>query len=99
MNGTYEFVVDVPEGYTATPSSGALTVNGSLAVYSIEFHPVPTLFGLPAIEGYGILGGVLIAVLAVTAAVVLLRRRGRTTPPGPARPQADPGPGEPPSSR
>jgi hypothetical protein len=59
----------------------------------------PTFIGLPLSEGYAVLGGVIVAILAVTAAVVLLRRRGRTTPPGPARPQADPGPGDPPSSR
>jgi DNA-binding beta-propeller fold protein YncE len=40
-NGTYSFAIDTVSGYSATPQSGNLTVNGSSISATIVFHLLP----------------------------------------------------------
>jgi YVTN family beta-propeller protein len=107
-NGTYGFTVGFVAGYTANRTSGTVTVHGGPAAEPVAFSPtkVPTrnntspatFLGLPATEGYGVLGGVIIAILVLTMLVVLLRRRRGRTPPEPARSTSTDA-GDPPASR
>lgn len=80
-NGTYTFAVGAVPGYTATPSSGTVTVSGGAPTQSIVFtanattspsssHPPPSFPWT-----YVILGAVAIAVVAVALVVVLRERR------------------------
>ena len=83
-NGTYAFSVDGVPGYSATPPNGSLTVNGQGVLKAISFAQTPssspaTFLGLPAMEGYGVLGGLIISILVVVAVAVRLRRRGGKT--------------------
>ena len=90
-NGTYPFSVGTVAGYTASPSSGSVNVNGSSAVKTITFtssttpgnrsSPPSTLLGLPRVEGYALLGGIVALAIAGLAAGVLRGRRGRSPPP------------------
>jgi YVTN family beta-propeller protein len=101
-NGTYSFTVAPVAGFVATPSSGSIAVNGPPASQSIAFRSSAgtggngssTFLGLPTPEGYGVLGGVIIALLVATVAVALLRKRGGGPAPEPAKPDT----GVPPSS-
>jgi hypothetical protein len=107
-NGSYVYTVGSVTGYAANRTSGMVQVQGGSVSVPIGFQregstpanglSSPTFLGLPAMEGYGVLGGVLIAILAVTAAVVLLRRRGGKTPPEPSETPSRSGAGAPPSS-
>ena len=107
-NGTYAFTVGSVAGYTSDRTSGTVTVHGAPASEPLTFAAttVPpskstspaTFLGLPATEGYAVLGGVIITILAATAVVVQLRRRGGKAPHEPAKPPADSCPGEPPAS-
>jgi hypothetical protein len=70
--------------YEPSPSSGRVSVPTSGAAVTVRVHfsksAGPTFLGLPAMEGYALLGGI-IAVLAVgIAGVVLLRRKGKALP-------------------
>jgi YVTN family beta-propeller protein len=83
-NGTYSFSVITVAGYTATPGSGSVLVSGPAAPLTIAFKavgsspPTSTFLGLPSAEGYGVLGGAIIAILVVVAVVVLMGRpRGK----------------------
>ena len=40
-NGTYPFTVDPVPGYTISPSSGSVTVNGAATLTNLTFTPVP----------------------------------------------------------
>jgi YVTN family beta-propeller protein len=80
-NGTYAYTIGSVLGYTATPSGGSLHVAGptneSVDFTSSSSVPAPATFlGLPAMDGYGVLGGVIIAILAATTVVALSRTRG-----------------------
>jgi YVTN family beta-propeller protein len=106
-NGTYNFTVGSLVnpgfgGYLPTPATGFLSVKGQPASESIVFTlassgppppPRPTFLGLPTMEGYAVLGGIIAAFAAIAGLGVLMRRR-RKAPPAPAGRPADP-----PSSR
>jgi YVTN family beta-propeller protein len=106
-NGTYPFAVGTEAGYTATPNSGSVFVHGAAASESISFaRAVPsygngtspaTFLGLPIGEGYGVVGGVFIAILVVTMIVVMMRRHGGKTPSEAPKTPSRPNAGEPPS--
>ena len=99
QNGTFSFSVGAVTGYTVAPSSGSIIVNGGPAVRGVTFTAVappppnngttssPTFLGLPAAEGYALLGLVL-AIIVVAAVVTILARRRRRTPP--ATPESPP---------
>jgi hypothetical protein len=100
-NGTYLYTIGRVAGYVATPSNGSIVVNGRPAGQSVGFAPSSTttppgngtssstFLGLPADEGYSVLGVVIIAVLAVTA-VVVIWGRGKKNPPETASPPSPP---------
>ena len=82
-NGSYAFTVGSVSGYTVGPSPGAIKVNGVAVSQSITFtsstSPGKTnqtngFLGLPGYEGY-ILVGVIVAVAAAGAVILLLRKR------------------------
>jgi hypothetical protein len=82
-NGAYSYSVGSIAGYTASPSSGSVTVSGAAVSESITFgtsssttHPA-TFLGLPGDDGYIILG-VLALIIVVGIALVLMRGRGKT---------------------
>ena len=95
-NGTYAFTIGPVGGYTANRTSGMVTVRGGPVSEPVTFGAITvppsnstrpaTLLGLPTMEGYGLLGGALIAILVVTMVVLLMRRRGGKTSPEPAKP-------------
>jgi YVTN family beta-propeller protein len=99
-NGTYSFAIPPVTGYVAMPASGLVAVSGPPPAVSIAFKAAAagngngssTFLGLPSAEGYGVLGGVFIAVLVVTLVVVLLRKRGGKPPAGTPKPGADDSP-------
>jgi YVTN family beta-propeller protein len=99
-NGTFAFMIGSVSGYTANRTTGEVQVRGAAASLPITFAPAgpsmsttspATFLGLPAMEGYGVLGGAIIAILIVVMVVIMLRRSGGKTP---SRPDA----GEPPGS-
>lgn len=81
--GKFTIVVDVTDanGFR-TQAQTTLTVS-------------PSFIGLPASEGYAVVGGSIAAALLVAAVVslVVLRRRKRRAPPTPFEPQPPPPPG------
>jgi DNA-binding beta-propeller fold protein YncE len=102
LNGTYGFTVGSLVnpgfgGYVPTPSAGSLSVKGQAASESIVFTLASsgppssgsTFLGLPALEGYAVLGGVIVALAAVTVVALLRSRRGKA-PPARAERVADP---------
>jgi hypothetical protein len=85
-NGTYGFTVGAVPGYTANPTAGTVQVRGAGVSVPITFaakgaprgngtNP-PTFLGLPSTEGYAVLGGTIVVILAVIAAALLLWRGG-----------------------
>jgi YVTN family beta-propeller protein len=88
VNGSYTFEIVPVAGYNAAPSAGTLLVDGQSVSEAISFSPsssVSTFLGLPATQGYALLGGIAAAV-AVVALVLVLRNRRRGFPPNPAEP-------------
>ena len=75
QTGTYEVTLTATDGngYSVTSSTAVLTVKVPAATIGL---PAPSAFGLPPPLFYAIVGGVAI-LLAVAAAVVLIRLRRR----------------------
>jgi hypothetical protein len=104
-NGTYSFTLGAAAAYTANRTSGSVGVHGSAVLVPVSFAPTvtssgngtapSTFLGLPAEEGYGAVGGIILAILVVAAAVVLLRRRGRGRPAEPPKSDASDSPASP----
>lgn len=81
-NGTYSFRIGPVVGYTVNLSSGSFTVNGTADQLSFTFAPAPgsaMRLGLPAAEGYALLGGVAAVVVIAAVTAVMLRRRRRAS--------------------
>ncbi len=82
-NASYQFAVGAVSGFSASPSTGTFTVDGSsvdqVLAFSAASRPA-TLLGLPPTDFYALVGGV--AAAAVGAAALLRWRRGRFRPPG-----------------
>jgi DNA-binding beta-propeller fold protein YncE len=101
-NGSYIFAIGYVEGYEAHPSNGTIEVRGANITMAVVFQQASalgqTILGLPAAEGYGVLGGVISTVLTAVAAVVLTRRGGGKPSPEPAKPPAENGRGDPTAS-
>jgi YVTN family beta-propeller protein len=83
VNGSYAFTVGTVSGYTASPSSGSLKVNGETSGQKITFtsssskgktNQTTGFLGLPGYYGYIVIGAVA-AVAAIAAAVLLTRHR------------------------
>ncbi len=79
-NGSYPYQITPPSGYTAHPSSGRLTVNGSAIDLPVQFSAASSSGGL-----FAGTSGVVLAIGGVAAAVILVavgfahgrRRRSR----------------------
>lgn len=89
-NGSYTYSVASIPGYTVSPSSGSIPVNGHAASQSLRFTSSPTpkgktnqttgLLGLPGYEGY-LLIGVVVAIVAVALAMLLMRKGNKSPRP------------------
>ena len=99
-NGTYPFTVGGVSGYTANVTSGSVHVHGGPQTVTIQYtatsSPANTLLGLPAWEGYSLIG--IIAVVVILGIVLAALRRGRRTTGSSPPPSGAPPPGSPPSS-
>jgi YVTN family beta-propeller protein len=76
-NGTYSYTIGSVSGYTASPSSGSLTVSGSNATKTITFTVTSTSSkpsGISSTELYGIIGAV-VAVAIIGTALAIMRKR------------------------
>ena len=91
-NGSDTFTVGSVSGYTVSPSSGPVKVNGGPASQSITFtsssskgktNQTTGFLGLPGYDGY-IIVGVIVAAVAAGTAILLMRKR--TPPQGRDRP-------------
>jgi hypothetical protein len=80
-NGRYSFTVGSVAGYSATPLSGEVTVNGVNTTQAIVFNSTSTggggFLGLSGAQGYLLLGFLVAAVAVVVAVVVYRASRGR----------------------
>ncbi len=84
LNGTYSFAASGSDGYTASPASGTVAVNGSATTVDVFFTSKAA--GIPFTEVVvAVAEGV--AAVAMAATFVVLRRRGR--PPASGREPAD----------
>lgn len=77
-NGTYNFTVNSPPGYTVVPANGSFTIAGTNRTFDLAFKAVPpkptwTLLGLTAEDWVVTL--VVVVLIAVLASVVWFRRR------------------------
>lgn len=81
-NASYTFTVGSVSGYAANRSSGSVRVNGTNVSVLLAFTSLskaPAILGLPAEEGYALVGGIVAVVAAaLVVAVILPRQRGRT---------------------
>lgn len=89
-NGSYTFTVGPVAGYTVNRSVVAIDVQGLAESVSLLFisnqTTSPTFLGLPANEGYALVGGVTAAALVGVVVGTLLRRRGKAHSIPPASP-------------
>lgn len=89
-NGTWSYTVEGVAGYRSSPSSGATTVNGTVAAIAIAFSPNPG--GVPG--GLWLYVSIAAIVVAAVEAVLLLRTRpGRRPPIAPVAPPVAAAPG------
>ena len=77
-NGTYSYTIGNVSGYTASPSSGSITVSGSNATKTITFTVTSTSSkpsGISSTELYGIIGAVVAVAIIGTALATMRKRR------------------------
>jgi hypothetical protein len=100
-NGSYPFSVTNLPGYSVSPSRGSVVVNGAGVTEPLNFSSASkagTFLGLPIVEGYALVGAVVVVVIAAGLALGrLVRHRSQrgsgpteapplTKPPPPASP-------------
>ncbi len=99
-NGTFPFTVGGVSGYTANVTSGSVHMHGGPQTVTIQYtaasSPANTLLGLPAWEGYSLIG--ILAVVVLLGIVLAALRRGRRTTGSSPPPSGAPPPGSPPAS-
>jgi hypothetical protein len=87
-NGSYAFTVVAAPGYSVKPPGGSLVVNGTNVGQAFAFtsnSKAAAFLGLPATEGYALVGGIIAVVLAgVVVSLILFRRRAKA-PSNPAK--------------
>lgn len=107
-NGTFDFTVGAVSGYTSNITSGKVHVLGGPQTVNVRFSASSsgpsssTFLGLPAWEGYTLIGVIaLIVVVGVVLAVLRGRRRTGGSPPTGTMPAqgAAPPPSSPPSGK
>ncbi len=98
VNGSYSYTVAAVSGYTDSPSSGTVALTGGPQSVAIAFQstsgtpPGPggtstaTFLGLPALEGYALVG--IIVVLVIVGVLALLLRNRRPPAPSATAPPA-----------
>ena len=100
VNGSYAFSVRSVAGYNAVLTGGSVFVKGAAFRVSVPFMStagVPQFLGMPADQGYALLGGIIAVVIVVGVVVALLiRRRGKTPPSATTTPSTPSGEGVPP---
>ena len=77
-NGTYSYTTSNVSGYSVSPSSGSISINGASVSKTVSFTPIkksPPSSGISSTELYGIIGAV--AVVAVIGSVFAIMRRRR----------------------
>ncbi len=74
-NGTYSYTIGTVSGYTASPSSGSITVSGSNATKTITFAVTSTPSKPSSIELYGIIGAAGAVAIIGTALAIMRKRR------------------------
>jgi YVTN family beta-propeller protein len=92
-NDTYSFSVGPVTGYAVNLSAGSVAVNGAAIQRSVTFAPASgaaPFLGLPAAEGYALLGAIVAVVLVGVAVAVDRIHRLRRTPPRPMPSQTQP---------
>jgi nitrous oxidase accessory protein NosD len=101
-NGTFPFTVGPVAGYSATPTSGVLTVNGSPVDFYVQFAKAaggttptsgPNEVAGSSLLFYLIIGALLVAAAAGWTLFALGRRTRNSAPPPPPIPPAPPPPG------
>ncbi|MEM4067727.1 MAG: hypothetical protein QXV17_12800 [Candidatus Micrarchaeaceae archaeon] len=75
-NGTYSYSIGSVSGYTASPSSGSLTVSGNNITKVITFTAtsIPSTNGISRIELYGIIG-VVVAAAVIGSVLAIMRKK------------------------
>jgi YVTN family beta-propeller protein len=91
-NGTFNFTVNSPEGFQASPTNGSIRVAGSNLSVMISFSATPgsgpppsRLFGIPPPEAYALVGTVGGLLILIAAIVVWVRTRRVRPPPRTSR--------------
>ncbi|HEV2165962.1 MAG TPA: hypothetical protein VGS23_03125, partial [Thermoplasmata archaeon] len=95
VNGSYVFAVGPVPGYNPGVLTGSVVVQGGAAPQQIPFSavtPAPTFLGLPQVEGYAVLGAILV-VAAFGVALAVFRRRAPPPDSGTATGRGAPEPG------
>ena len=91
-----EFSVGSPPGWAVNRSVGAASMStpGAPVVVTLQFVRTPSaaasFLGLPGVEGYGLLGGIGLAVFAAVVVAVCRRSRAATPPGSSVGPTTDP---------
>ena len=81
-NGTTSFTIGAVSGYSVSPLSGTVQVDGSNSTVTVVFasgtgpHSNKGFLGLPGMEGYELVGGVAVLAAIVGLALLVKRRRG-----------------------
>jgi outer membrane protein assembly factor BamB len=79
-NGSYNFSIGSVSGYSSSPSSGTVPVEGKNVSQSIQFSTTSTSSnGLTPTEE-AVIGAVIVAAIAATVIVLALRRKKRSPP-------------------
>ena len=90
-NGSYGFTVGSVSGYTVSPSTGSVKVSGGPASQTVTFtsstsqgktNQTSGFLGLPGDDGYFLIVGIAVAVVAAIAALVLLKGGKKKGTPG-----------------
>ncbi|MHB1709506.1 MAG: ice-binding family protein [Thermoplasmataceae archaeon] len=82
INGTYSYSIGSVSGYTVSPSSGNITVNGKNVSQNITFTTTstpspakPSSSGISSTELYLIVGVVIAAAIGTVAAIMMRKRK------------------------
>jgi hypothetical protein len=95
-NGVYGWSAGSVSGYSVSPGSGTLTVNGSNQSVAIAY--TPTILGLPPSTFWPVLAVILLLVILAEAVLLARKRRRRAQPPAPLTPASSTPPTPPPES-
>ncbi|MCI4348739.1 MAG: YncE family protein [Thermoplasmata archaeon] len=88
-NGTYTYTVGGITGFTPSPATGSVKVSGPSSPIAIVFQPSSssstgsTFLGLPATEGYALVGAIILVVVIAGVALALRGRGPKAPPPSP----------------